>query len=666
MTSFDWLVAAAPLLLVLVVGLYCRRHVRGVADFMSGGRVADRYLLSIASGELQAGAVVFVASFEFISHSGFAIAWWQWLSGPVILAVGISGFVVYRFRETRAMTMAQFFEIRYSKGFRLFAGGLSFFAGILNFGIIPAVGARCLAYFWGLPEKATLLGVTAPSYVFLMALFLSVSLFVALTGGLVTVMIVNCLEGIVSQVFYLVIIAALLVTFDWGQIVSVLGAKPPGQSLFNPFDSHGVKDFNVGYVLMTLVVSIYGTMAWQNAAGYQGAALAPHEARMGNVLGRWREMGKAAVVMLLGVCAMTYLAHPHFADGAAAVGVEVEKISDPKVQDQMRLPVAVSHLLPVGVKGALCAIFLMGVFGGDATHLHSWGSIFVQDVIVPLRRKPLGPRQHLFALRCSIAGVALFAFLFGAFYRQVDYIVMWWSITTAIYVGGIGAAILGGLYWKRGTTAGAWTALLTGSTLAVSGIVARQLHPDFPLNGLQVFFGSALVAASLYVAVSLLTCRRPFDMDRMLHRGAYALPRPEGQVPAPRPPFLARLIGIDKEFTRGDRWIAGGLFGWGCLLTTLFAVGTTWNLFISRWPDSFWPPFWHVVGIGFPILFSLVTGVWFTWGGVRGIGRFFRRLSEGRNNPLDDGTVIGHRNLAESPDPSSRSAASAEASVAAG
>ena len=326
MTSLDWIIAVTPVVLVLIVGLYCRRYVRGVADFMSGGRVADRYLLSIAGGELQAGAVVFVAAWEVLAKSGFSLGWWGWLSGPIALAVGIAGFVVYRFRETRAMTLAQFFELRYSKSFRLFTGFLGFFAGILNFGIIPAVGARCLAYFWGFPEHVALLGHVVSTYVLLMGLFLSISLFVALSGGLVTVIIVNCLEGIVAQVFYLVIIVALLMTFDWHQIVTVLQDRPLGHSLFNPFDSGGVKDFNVWYVVMGLIGGIYGTMAWQNAAGYQGAALTPHEARMGNVLSRWREMGKAAVVTLMGICAMTFLVHPDFAAQSSSVMGEVGQI----------------------------------------------------------------------------------------------------------------------------------------------------------------------------------------------------------------------------------------------------------------------------------------------------------------------------------------------------
>ena len=376
MTLLDWIIVAIPLLVVLFAGLSCRKYVRSVADFMSGGRLADRYLLAIAGGELQAGAVAFVAMFEVISHAGFALGWWGWATGPIGLVISIFGFVTYRFRETRALTLAQFFELRYSKSFRTATGFLAFIAGMLNFGIIPAVGARCLAYFWGLPENVTLWAHPVPTYILLMAVFLSIALFVGLSGGLITILVVNCLEGIIAQFFYLIIIVALLLTFDWSQIATVLQAGPVGQSLLNPFDTSQNRDFNIWYVLMGLVGSIYGTMAWQNAAGYQSAAYSAHEARMGGVVSGWRGFGKGAMGVLLGICAMTYLHHPHFAAQAASVTAEVGRISDPKIQEQMLMPIAISHLLPVGVKGVLCVIFLMGVFGGDATHLHSWGSIF--------------------------------------------------------------------------------------------------------------------------------------------------------------------------------------------------------------------------------------------------------------------------------------------------
>ena len=646
MHFLDWLFVILPLLLVLAIGIYAHRYLKSVADFLSGGRLAGRYLLAVARGEMQAGAVVFVAMFEIYSRSGFTTLWWGWISVPVAIVVGISGFVTYRFRETRAMTLSQFFEIRYSRKFRLFTGGLGFLAGILNFGIIPAVGARFFVYFLGFPESLEILSFAVPTYVLLMGLFLAIGLVLTLAGGLITLMLTDCVEGLISQVFYLVIVFGLIAVFKWSEISEVLGGRAPGQSMLNPFDSFGIADFNLWYVLMTLFVTIYGTMAWQNSSAYNSAALNAHESRMGLVLGRWREMCKVVVVTLLAICAVTFLQHPNFLVASAAAKDAIGQISDLQLQEQMRIPVALSYLLPIGIKGMLCAVLLMGVFGGDSTHLHSWGSIFVQDVLLPLRQKPPTPQQHIRMLRWSVSGVACFAFLFGALFKQTEYVVMWFAITTAIYVGGAGAAIIGGLYWKKGTIAGAWAAVLTGSSLSAGGILLGKIYgPGFPLNGAQVSFFSTLIAIALYVVVSLFTCREDFDLDRMLHRKA----TPAGPAkPETSPTLYQRLIGIDENYSRHDRWIAGGLFGWSLFWFAVVLVGSGWNL-IAPWPESVWSAYWHITGIGLPLGLSLVTAIWFTWGALRDMRDLFQRLRAAKANPLDNGMVKGGRNLDEAP-----------------
>jgi len=648
MQLIDWLLIAIPLLTLLIVTLYTRRYVRGVADFLSGGRMAGRYLLAVAKGEQGVGAVVFVATFEIISHSGFVLTWWGWLSIPVTFIVGISGWVIYRFRETRALTLAQFFEIRYSKRFRVFTGILGFGAGVVNFGIIPVIGSRFLTFFLGLPQTFSFFGFQIETYIPLMAVLLSISLAMTLSGGLITLMITNCLEGMMSQILFLIIIVALLLMFSWNDIAQVLENQPKGESLLNPFDSMGLKDFNIWYVLIGLWGGIYRTMAWQNQSAYATAAITAHESRMGGILSMWKGMGNTAVITLLAVCAMTYLAHPHYASQAAAVQQEVAQIAQPKIQQQMTIPIAIEHMLPVGIKGILCIILLMGVFGGDGNHLHSWGSLFIQDVLVPLRKKPFTPKQHIRLLRWSMAGVALFAFLFGCLFKQTEYVMMWWAVTEAIYVGGAGAAIIGGLYWKKGTTAGAWSGLLTGSCLVTSGILARQIWGDaFPFNGTQIAFGGSIIACIVYFTVSLLTCRKNFDMDRMLHRGQYAVESEKKfQTQQKSKVSWGRIIGLDENFSPGDKIIACGLFGWSMLWLAVFVIGTVWNL-IAPWPIQVWSTFWFVVGIGIPIFFALVTAVWFSWGGVKDIKLFFQRLKEERIDARDDGTVVNHHNLAE-------------------
>src|ERR1700744_6467362 len=105
MQPIDWILIAGSILIVLVIGLYTQRYVRGVADFLSAGRVAKRYLLAVATGEMGHGAVLVVAFFEQLRAAGFSTWWWGYI-GPVVgILTSISGFVMYRYRETRAMTL---------------------------------------------------------------------------------------------------------------------------------------------------------------------------------------------------------------------------------------------------------------------------------------------------------------------------------------------------------------------------------------------------------------------------------------------------------------------------------------------------------------------------------------------------------------------------------
>jgi len=65
------------------------------------------------------------------------------------------------------------------------------------------------------------------------------------------------------------------------------------------------------------------------------------------------------------------------------------------------------------------------------------------------------------------------------------------------------------------------------------------------------------------------------------------------------------------------------------------------------WSNSVWSLFWEVAGLGLPILLAIVTGIWFTWGGVRDMMQFFNRMKHRKINHLDDGTVVDHQNLDE-------------------
>ena len=127
--------------------LLTRKYMRSVADFLAAGRQGGRYLVSVSQGMAALGAITIVANLEMNFEAGFAMTWWGLSMGLVMTIIAVSGWVIYRFRATRSLTLAEFFERRYSRRFRIFAGLIAFAAGLINFGIFPAVGARFFIHF---------------------------------------------------------------------------------------------------------------------------------------------------------------------------------------------------------------------------------------------------------------------------------------------------------------------------------------------------------------------------------------------------------------------------------------------------------------------------------------------------------------------------------------
>ncbi len=56
---------------------------------------------------------------------------------------------------------------------------------------------------------------------------LSVSLILTLSGGLITLMVTDCLEGIFSQLIYIVLIIGVLWVIPWHDMAATISDRPP-------------------------------------------------------------------------------------------------------------------------------------------------------------------------------------------------------------------------------------------------------------------------------------------------------------------------------------------------------------------------------------------------------------------------------------------------------
>ncbi|MCH2132887.1 MAG: hypothetical protein MK116_03960 [Phycisphaerales bacterium] len=475
MGAIDWAIVIGLLLVLTVTSIRTNRYARSVSGFLAANRCAGRYLITMAYGMAQLGVISLVWFWQQNYDVGFTSIWWGFMEGPALILIALTGWVVYRFRQTRAMTMAQFFEIRYSRNFRVFAGLVAFASGIINYGIFPAVASRFFIHLCGLPEVVSIVGLEIQTFPLLMALLLGTALVFVFLGGQIAVMVTDFIQGAFGNIVFILVIVYLLWTFGWGQISDAMLQAPEGKSMVDPFDLGKEENFNIWYWVISVIVLFYGMLGWQGTSGYNASALNAHEAKMANILNGWRFRVLMLIVLVLPICIRVLMNDEAYAEQAAAIQAAVDQQATPAMGAEIRTPVATGMLLPAGLLGLMCAAMLGAFISTNDTYLHAWGTIFVQDVILPFRKKPLSARAHLWLLRFSILGVAIFAFFFSLWYTPTQYIAMFLAITGAIFVGGAGSAIIGGLYWKRGTTAAAWTAMIAGMTLSGFGIIVKQI-----------------------------------------------------------------------------------------------------------------------------------------------------------------------------------------------
>ncbi len=800
MHFWDWAIVLGLLGLMTFAALSTRKYNKGVVDFLSAGRCARKYVLGVAEGLSCVGAITIVAWFEAFYRGGFSVAWWTMITLLAQVLVAMSGWIAYRYRQTRAMTLAQILEMRYSKNFRVFAGFVIFVSGTLNFGLFPAIAGRFFQYYFGWEPHIFALGGMEIDLVYagIMALLTVIALFFVFAGGQITIMLTDFIQGTFANICLSIIVVFILFTVPWTQIIDTIGqrdavditpivavesgedfsqvvalgqpgVKPSekymfsgvtlkklaagelrmdkivatitpstsllsgtdysatfsykaagdnqytmvvmsrngrqesetfilpstsgeakeialnfkstnngtselffvqggaaetdfalttpvkidikkGQSMLNPFGSAGTKDFNWSFFLIQALVIFWTYKAWQGTQGYYSAAINAHEARMGGVVGNMRIMVQNMMLLIVPIAAYAVLFDK--SDTAVAVEVTERMAALPSVtmQNQLRTTMVLTKLLPVGLIGAFAAVMMAAFIGTNGTYMHSWGSIFVQDIYMPMRRKKkaLSSVEHFKTLKWAIAGVGIFAFFYSLFFEQSESILMYFALTGTIWLGGAGAVIALGLYWKRGTTAGAYTSIITGMVVAIVGFVFQRnwvvwTGVDFPLNSQYMMLVALLLSTILYIIVSLITCREPHNMDKLLHRGEYAAEdstekaKHSGEAKQKR--TLLQMIGIDADFSFLDKILYIFVTSWSFIMSTIFIVGIILNKSGVLTMDH-WTNFWHGYVI-VAVSLGIITTIWFSIGGFVDLADLLKRLKHQNLDEHDDGSVEG-------------------------
>ena len=357
--------------------------------------------------------------------------------------------------------------------------------------------------------------------------------------------------------------------------------------------------------------------------------------------------------------------------------------------NQQMLAAAMRHMLPIGLAGLFCMMIVLFIISTDTARINSAAATLVQDCVVPFYKdgSALPLEKHVFLIRLLSIAVGVIFLIGSVFMSQLDYINLFVQIMYGMWLGGCGPMLVFGFYSRFGTTAGAWTSLLSGMFISIGGALVQRNWADyiypwlecmelvdtvgnflntvsapfnpyivwemsrlkFPINSYEIYFIAMMTSMIVYIGVSLLTYRKPFNLERMLHRGQYAI---EGEKNISSPwtcqNLWDKIIGITPEYSFWDKVIAWGVFCYSFiykfLIAFLFVV--IYNVF-SPWSMAWWGHYFLIVSLVIPGIAAVVTSVWFGIGSCVDMGKLFRDLKNRVANPLDNGMVSGHVSLAE-------------------
>ncbi len=781
MIWYDWLILILPVCFVMYMGFHARKYVRGVSDFLSAGRICGRYVISVGDLANSLSIIGLVSYIEMHYKTGFSVGFWSSILSPLAIFLGLTGFAHYRFRETKAMSLGQFLEMRYSRPFRIFAAGLRSLTEMLANMIMPAIAARFFIRLLDLPEVFHVFGVPLSTYVTLMVLFLTMAITLICCGGTLCLIITDTIQGMFLYPILVCFVIFLFSRFSIsGEIMPVMMDRVQGESFLNPYDISKLRDFNFfTMVVVAAYAMIMNRCVW-TGAGYSTCAKSPQEQKMAMLLGSWRNALMSIFYLLIATSLIAFLNHRSFADEAnevrkdlvtraagevmrkdahslqvvkdavAAIPPQVHEIGvDPPLSQaknldseflgvvkealvadardrrgakldaagvtgdsrekalidaegsandlfqqcrtlfhQLSLSVTMRKLLPPGLFGLFCLLLFLAMLSTDDTRIYSAALTIAQDVVLPLKKKPFTPEGHVRMIRIVAICIGVF-FLCGSYFmQQLDYIRMFVSLICSIWTSGAGPVMVFGLYSRFGTTAGAWTSLVTSSVCSVAyafvqrnwanvvypaiakaGLVdsfdraLRTLSAPFghyiewemdavkcPVNSIEFAFFLSLLTLTLYVVVSKLTCKEPFNLERMLHRGKYSLGDNRNiKVSWTFRNIFRNIIGITPEYSRGDRVIAYSIFGYSFVFSfgICFLGVVIWNA-ITPWPLAWWGKYFLIRHFIVPTIIAFITAIWFGIGGVIGLRQLFRDLRARREiNVLDDGRVEGQMSLAD-------------------
>jgi Na+/proline symporter len=526
-TSLDWFVLAAYLVIITIIGLVAGYRVRRSGEYFLGERRFGPWLMMGQSFGVGTHAEMPVALAGAVYSVGASAIWYQWKN---LFITPFYWLMAPVFRRIRRTTMAEFTEDRYGSWM---AGIYIVFAMcflIINMGSMLKGAGKVISLATGGGYGVNEI-VVAMTVMFILYSFV---------GGLVAAAWTDFFQG-----FLIIALSFMLIPLGY----SMVGGLDGIQASLEPFRLSLATPSGIGpwVITMLTVNGLVGIMAQPHQLAAVGTGKDERTCRVGMLYGNLIKRVCTVGWALVGLIVAAMIAQGK-ADG--------EMLGDP----ENAFGFACRQLLFPGALGLMVASILAANMSTCSAFLVDSGALFTEG----LYRKRLMPnrsdRHYLWAGRLSGFFITMLGVLYAMFLIES---VLYTFLLTETLATFVGISVLGGIIWPRANRWGALASVLAAlvTNFALYVLTGQRLDHWDP----NVFLAALVAGILALVVVSLATAPEPSAkiaefFDRL------QTPSDEEAATTRRPLLLVNLLHLRR---------AAAALGWRAYREDLagFAVG---------------------------------------------------------------------------------------------
>jgi SSS family solute:Na+ symporter len=442
-TFVDWSFIFGFLAISLFIGLVARKRIFSVDDFLLVGRKlrSFRGIATLASTEM--GLVTIIYFSEEAYSNGFVAIIAGIIAAVTMWVIGQTGFVIKHLRSLGIRTIPEYFEIRFRPGVRLIGGILIFLTGILNMGIFLQVEGKFLAIAMGLPPSSLPL---------IMGIILLIVISYTILGGMHSVVITDVFQ------FLVLLIGIILISyFAFSHACGISGMAMAVKEHYGDagFNLKDAPRYGLLFIIWTILYYTSGWSSWQPVVqrvfSMKDVNITQKLYKISSIFMFFR----ACLPMLWGIAAL------------AVLGLIPES--------QTALPEMMILILPTGLIGFIMIGFLSASMSTYDSYLLSFSAILVQDIAAPLRKKPFDGLKRMNQIRIGIIIIGVFIYFWGIYYEFSETVFRYIILTGSLAFAGTLTSIVGGIYWKKASTGGAYMAFLASAIPPILSLAIPEI-----------------------------------------------------------------------------------------------------------------------------------------------------------------------------------------------